>query len=159
MIGFNGFGPNNPDFSTLGFNRCLTVNGLELRKDPTSALVSGGVAGTPCTNVGVVVNGKLEPKRSQDTGSIHRLNVQWKPHPGLMFYATWSRGFRPGGINRQPTAPAYGADFLTNYEAGWKTSFDGNRIRWNGAIYHDIWKQFQLRACVGPPTWYFPRNE
>ena len=24
----------------------------------------------------------------------------------LMFYATWSKGFRPGGINRQPTAPA-----------------------------------------------------
>ena len=57
-----------------------------------------------------------------------------------MFYATWSRGFRPGGINRQPTTAAYGPDFLTNYEAGWKTTFVGNRIRWNGAIYHQLWK-------------------
>jgi iron complex outermembrane receptor protein len=144
LIGFNGFGPNNPDYSTLGYNRCLTVNGLELRDDPTSALISGGVAGTPCTNVGQVVNGKLEPKRSKDTGFIHRLNAQWKPAPGLMFYATWSRGFRPGGINRQPTAPAYGADFLTNYEAGWKTTFAGNRVRWNGAIYHQIWNKLQF---------------
>jgi outer membrane receptor protein involved in Fe transport len=144
LIGFNGFGPNNPDYSTLGYNRCLTVNGLQLRDDPGSALISGGVSGTPCTNVGQVVNGKLEPKRSKDTGFIHRLNAQWKPARGLMFYATWSRGFRPGGINRQPTAPAYGADFLTNYEAGWKTTFAGNRVRWNGAIYHQIWNKLQF---------------
>jgi len=144
LIGFNGFGPNNPDFSTLGYNRCLTVNGLQLRNDPGSPLITGGVDKTPCTNVGVVVNGKLEPKRSKDTGFIHRLNLQWKPHEGLMFYGTWSRGFRPGGINRQPTAPAYSADFLTNYEAGWKTTFAGNRVRWNGAIYHQIWKAFQF---------------
>ena len=35
-----------------------------------------------------------------------------------MFYATWSKGFRPGGINRQPDTPPYAPDFLTNYEAG-----------------------------------------
>ena len=144
LVGFNGFGPGNPPSSTLGYNRCLTVNGLELRNDPLSALVTGGVDGTPCTNVGQVVNGKLEPKRSKSTGFIHRLNAQWKPQSGIMLYATWSRGFRPGGINRQPTAPAYGADFLTNFEMGWKTTFAGNRLRWNGAIYHQIWKQFQF---------------
>jgi outer membrane receptor protein involved in Fe transport len=144
LIGFNGFGPGNPPSSTLGYGRCLTVNGFQLRDDPTSALITGGVAGTPCTNVGQVVNGKLEPKRSKDTGFIHRLNAQWKPKPGLMFYATWSRGFRPGGINRQPTAPAYNADFLTNYEAGWKTTFLGSRLRWNGAVYHQIWNGLQF---------------
>jgi outer membrane receptor protein involved in Fe transport len=59
-----------------------------------------------------------------------------------MFYATWSRGFRPGGINRQPSAPAYEPDYLTNYEAGWKTNF--GRLTWNGALYHQIWKKFQF---------------
>ena len=39
-----------------------------------------------------------------------------------MFYATWSRGFRPGGINRRADIPPYDADFLTNYELGWKTT-------------------------------------
>jgi outer membrane receptor protein involved in Fe transport len=61
-----------------------------------------------------------------------------------MVYATWSKGFRPGGINRQPTAPAYSPDFLTNYEAGWKTTFAGGRIRWNGAIYHQLWDKLQF---------------
>ena len=144
IIGFNGFGPDNPPGSTLGYNRCLTVNGLELRNDPNSALIGGGLANTPCTNVGVVVNGKLEPKRSEGTGWLYRFNAQWKPADGLMFYATWSKGYRPGGINRQPTAPPYAPDFLVNYEAGWKTTFWGNRIRWDGAIYHQKWEGIQF---------------
>jgi outer membrane receptor protein involved in Fe transport len=59
-----------------------------------------------------------------------------------MFYATWSRGFRPGGINRQPSAPAYAPDYLYNVEAGWKTTF--GPLVWNGAIYHQIWRGFQF---------------
>jgi len=142
LIGFNGMGQDNPVDTTLGYNRCLTVNGLELRNDSTSALIGGGVSGTPCTNVGQVVDGQLEPKRSKDTGFIHRLSARYKPSKDLMFYATWSRGFRPGGINRQPTAPAYAPDYLYNLEAGWKTTF--GPLTWNGAIYHQIWKGFQF---------------
>jgi outer membrane receptor protein involved in Fe transport len=142
VIGFNGMGQNNPPDISLGYNRCLTVNGLELRNDTGSALIGGGVPGTPCTNVGQVVNGKLEPKRSEGTGFTHRLSVRFKPSKDLMFYATWSKGFRPGGINRQPTAPAYSPDYLYNLEAGWKTSF--GPLTWNGAIYHQIWNGFQF---------------
>jgi outer membrane receptor protein involved in Fe transport len=143
LIGFNGMGQNNPVGITLGYNRCLTTSGAELR-DPTdnNPLISGGVPGTPCTNVGQVVNGKLEPKRSEGTGFTHRLSARWKPTKDLMFYATWSRGFRPGGINRQPTAPSYNPDYLYNLEAGWKTTL--GTLTWNGAIYHQIWHGFQF---------------
>ena len=144
IIGFNGFGPDNPGHFSLGYNRCLTVNGELLKDDLSSALATGGVANTPCTNVGVVVNGKLQPKRSKGNGWLYRFNAQWKPTDGVMLYATWSKGYRPGGINRQPTAPAYGPDFLTNYEAGWKTTFMGSRLRWNGAIYRQKWESIQF---------------
>ena len=67
------------------------------------------VPGSPCTNLAAFEDGKLVPKRAKDNGFTHRLNAQWKPHEDLMFYATWSRGFRPGGINRRgdfgPTMP------------------------------------------------------
>ena len=149
IIGFNGFGPDNPGHFSLGYNRCLTVNGLELRNDKNSALIGGGVANTPCTNVGEVVNGKLLPKRSKGNGWLYRFNAQWKPVEGVMVYATWSKGYRPGGINRQPTAPPYGPDFLTNYEAGWKTTFMGSRLRWDGAIYHQNWDGMQF-SFLGP---------
>ena len=147
LYGFAGFGPEpNPAGSHTGVDRCLTVNGLPAYQDPTSALAQGdSELDIPCYNVADVnSSGQAVPRRSTGSGHIHRLNVQWKPHDGLMFYATWSRGFRPGGINRQPDTPAYAPDFLTNYEAGWKTTFGGSRLRWNGAIYHQIWSSFQF---------------
>lgn len=145
LFGFAGFGPDNPGGFSSGFNRCLTVNGLQLRNDPDSPLLlDGRLPGTPCVNVGNVVNGKLVPRRSKDNGFTHRVGAQYRPNKNLMLYATWSRGFRPGGINRQPNAPPYDADFLTNYEAGWKTTFANGRIRWNGAIYNQLWKGFQF---------------
>jgi outer membrane receptor protein involved in Fe transport len=61
-----------------------------------------------------------------------------------MFYATWSEGFRPGGVNRRGTFPPYKADFLTNYELGWKTSWADNRLRFNGAVFKGDWDDFQF---------------
>jgi len=151
LYGFAGFGLGNPGGFSTGENRCLTVNGEQARFDPTSPLAQGdsGLA-IPCYNVADVNDqGKAVPRRSKGSGHIHRLNAQWKPQENLMFYATWSKGFRPGGINRQPDTPAYAPDFLTNYEFGWKTNFLGNRIRWNGAIYHQIWNGFQF-SYLGP---------
>jgi outer membrane receptor protein involved in Fe transport len=155
LFGFAGFGKNPAFTETNGFppppngaggssgvRRCLTVNGLQLLDDENSPFASGGVPMTPCTNVGDVVDGKAVPRRSKGDGFIHRLSMRYKPTEDLTFYATWSRGFRPGGINRQPNAPAYDPDFLTNYEVGWKTEF--GRLTWNGAIYHQIWKKFQF---------------
>jgi outer membrane receptor protein involved in Fe transport len=59
-----------------------------------------------------------------------------------MFYATWSKGFRPGGINRQPGLAGYDPDFLINYELGWKTNF--GPVQWNGAVYHQLWESLQF---------------
>lgn len=151
LYGFAGFGLGNPGGFSSGENRCLTINGLERRNDPGSPLAQGSSGlDIPCYNVtDVNANGEAVPRRSKGSGHIHRLNAQWKPEENLMFYATWSKGFRPGGINRVPDTPAYAPDFLTNYEIGWKTTFAGNRIRWNGAIYHQKWEGLQY-SYLGP---------
>ena len=143
LFGFAGFGPVNLAGFSSGYNRCLTADGSQLR-DATGAplLVDGSLPGTPCTNVGNVENGELVPRRSKGDGFIHKVNAQYKPVEDVMLYATWSRGFRPGGINRQPNAPAYDPDYLTNFEFGWKTGF--GPVRWNGAIYHQKWKGLQF---------------
>ena len=163
LIGFFGFGRNPGDggdgpFSAFprnaaGSNRtgvaaCFTQSGQRLYDRDTDTyatdrtLLPPVVSGSPCTNLGDFVNGEVVPKRVKDSGFIHRLNAQWKPRPGMMFYATWSRGFRPGGINRRGDIPPYDADFLSNYELGWKTTL--GPVRWNGAIYHQRWKAFQF---------------
>jgi len=146
LFGFAGFGFPNPLGSTTGEGRCLTVNGEEARNDPDSPLATGNLSyNIPCFNVANVdSNGKAIPRRSKGHGTLYRFNAQWKPQQNIMFYATWSKGFRPGGINRQPLAPPYAPDFLINYEVGWKTTLFGSRLRWNGAIFHQDWKDIQF---------------
>ncbi|GAA4024058.1 TonB-dependent receptor [Sphingomonas swuensis] len=144
LFGFAGFGSDNPGGFSSGVGRCIVANG-QAANSPTASgaiVVTGSLPGTPCTNVGNLVDGKLVPRRSKGDGFTHRLNAQYKFTDDVMVYATWSRGFRPGGINRQPVAPAYDPDYLTNYELGWKTSF--GPVRWNGAIYRQRWEGFQF---------------
>jgi outer membrane receptor protein involved in Fe transport len=92
------------------------------------------VAGAPCDDV---------DRHVKETNFTHKLNLSYKFDDNRMVYATWSRGFRPGGINRRGSLPPYVADFLTNYEVGWKTSWMDGKVRWNGAAYLEEWKNFQ----------------
>jgi len=160
LIGFFGFGrnpaffqgaddnppPNPANSSRTGVAACYTASGDTLRNSQLNGtdltLLPAVVPGSPCTNLADFIDGKLVPKRAKGHGFTHRVNAQWKPQENLMFYATWSRGFRPGGINRRADVPPYDPDYLTNYEIGWKTSF--GPLRWNGAIYHEVWKKFQF---------------
>ncbi|MEI9849660.1 MAG: TonB-dependent receptor [Sphingomonas sp.] len=93
------------------------------------------VAGSPCTNL---------DKQSKDTGFIHKINLTYRPVDNVMLYATASRGFRPGGINRKGTLAPFGPDFVDNYEVGWKTTFAGGRMRFNGAVYQLDWTDMQF---------------
>jgi len=93
------------------------------------------IAGSPCTNL---------DKGIKEKGNSPKVNVTYKIDPDKLVYATYSEGFRPGGINRRGTIPPYSADYLKNYEAGWKTSWLDNRIRWNGAVYIEKWNDFQV---------------
>ena len=143
---FTASPPNGAFSSKTGVIQCFTESGQRL-KDVLEAggfspLLPASVSGSPCTNLAVFEDGELKPVRAKDHGFTHRLNAQWKPQENLMFYATWSRGFRPGGVNRRVDVQPYDADFLTNYEIGWKTTF--GPLRWNGAIFHEKWKQFQF---------------
>ena len=91
------------------------------------------VEGSPCTNL---------DKTTADTDSIFKVNATYKINPDVMVYATWSQGFRPGGINRRGTLPPYSPDALDNYEIGWKTRFGD--VTFNGAIYQEKWTNIQL---------------
>lgn len=91
------------------------------------------VPGSPCTNV---------DKTTSDTDAIWKVNATYRLSDDALVYATWSRGFRPGGINRRGTLPPYGPDTLDNYEIGWKTNF--GPIRFNGAVYQQDWSGIQL---------------
>lgn len=93
------------------------------------------LANEPCTNL---------DKSTEEDGELYRANLEYRIDDDRMIYATYSEGFRPGGINRRGTLPPYAADYLDNYEFGWKTDWADGRLRWNGAIFHEVWKDFQF---------------
>jgi iron complex outermembrane recepter protein len=119
--------------SRTGEAACLNTDGTRRNTNPAGTPVPILVPGSPCTNV---------DKSTSDTGFIHKLNATYKFNDDVLTYVTWSRGYRPGGINRRGTLPPYGADKLDNYEFGWKTNFGD--FRWNGAIYQEDWNNIQL---------------
>ena len=45
--------------------------------------------------------------------------------------------------------PPYKADYLTNYELGWKTTWLRQQPALNGAVFDENWKDFQF-AFLGP---------
>lgn len=103
------------------------------------------VKNSPCTNLDASTTG---------SGSVPRVNLTYQITPNAMVYATYSKGYRPGGVNRiappvvvqgqVPTPSPYQADYLTNYEVGWKTQWFHNTLRWNGALFWEEWKNFQF---------------
>jgi outer membrane receptor protein involved in Fe transport len=150
LIGFFGFGrnPAGPPFNAAGSSRtgvaaCYTTTGAQLRDNPGGTLLPAAVPGSPCTDLGVFNNGQVDPRATDGNGVTFRVNATWHITPDAMVYATWSSGFRPGGINRRSTVAPYAKDTLTNYEVGFHTQW-GRTFRLNGAIYWQDWSKFQF---------------
>ncbi|WBH15742.1 TonB-dependent receptor [Sphingomonas radiodurans] len=166
LIGFFGFGRNpgvdpadGRPFTATPFNAagsgqtgvagCYLAGGITLRDaylngGDTSTLLPGIVDGSPCTNLAAVSGGNIVPRKASGSGVTYRFNATWKPVEDVLLYGTWSRGFRPGGINRRGDIGSYAADFLTNYELGWKTTLLDGKLRFNGAVYQQNWDAFQF---------------
>ncbi|HEX7748974.1 MAG TPA: TonB-dependent receptor plug domain-containing protein, partial [Bordetella sp.] len=83
-------------------------------------------------------------KNVKETGSLGKVNLTWNITPTKLVYLTRSEGYRPGGLNRRGSLPPYKSDYLTNYEFGWKTTWLGNRLSFNGSVFQQDWKDFQF---------------
>jgi hypothetical protein len=133
LAGFFGYGLTSPFASYWGEATCFSTVSIN---------------GAPCTNLDKTVSG---------SGSTPKVNATYKFDDRHMVYATFSKGFRPGGVNRNGSFGPYKSDFLTNYEIGWKTSSADNRVRFNGALFIEDWKDFQF-AFLGTQSLTVIRN-
>lgn len=127
--GLRAFRAENSLFGFFGFS-----DGFSGSTGVSQCFSAFQLRGAPCTNLDKVV---------EETGTTHRLNLSYDVNDDVMLYATWSTGFRPGGINRRGSLPPYDSDFLTNFEFGWKTSWMDDRLRLNGAVFFEQWDEFQ----------------
>jgi outer membrane receptor protein involved in Fe transport len=147
LDGFFGFGLNQNFSSHTG----------EKQNNPAASpptCVHPGILGGPCVDLAQEV---------KKDGSLPKFNLTYKFDENHMIYATFSKGYRPGGVNRRIQAPpdppgaTYNPDYLTNYEIGYKTSWLDNRLRFNGAFFYEDWQNIQF-GFLGQNSFTVIRN-
>ena len=85
------------------------------------------------------------PDKAKTDGVIGKVTYAWNPSDDVMYYVTWSEGFRPGLLNRPvgrtspdgsyTVPPSIDSDEITNYEFGWKTILKDGQLRFNGSVF------------------------
>lgn len=124
-VGIRGFITKNTQIGFSGF----AFNAADPNCVPTTS------TDRPCTNI----NGKFV-----DSGETHKATLSWKFAPNKMVYATYSTGYRPGGLNRRTGILPYKSDTLDNFEIGWKTSWFDRKLTIGGAVFIEKWKKLQF---------------
>lgn len=148
-------------FDLLPHSLTLTVGTRFFRFDNFDHGQSDSVYGCRNINPCAPPNGIFDTFFYSQSNSGHKskATLSWKPLDGVMLYATYSEGFRPGGFNQgvgliPPSSPLYGkftvprfydSDTLKNYELGWKTQWLDHRLQFDGALYDEEWSNVQLQ--------------
>ncbi|MFO0509629.1 MAG: TonB-dependent receptor, partial [Gammaproteobacteria bacterium] len=82
-------------------------------------------------------------------------SVSYAINPDVNVYATWSQGWKAGGINRYPSRAGqdvpYADEKSTNYDVGLKATWLDGRLTTNLALFHiDIEQQQTLNVVPDP---------
>jgi iron complex outermembrane recepter protein len=102
---------------------------------------------------------------NQENAFTPKVSLQFQMDPDDMYYATYAKGFRPGGANNPipnaacptdfanfgiATDPAtFSSDSVNSYEVGAKNNFN-NRVRLASSIYYIRWNNIQ--QLIVPPV-------
>ncbi len=136
----------------------ISVGGryYDTRAKATVTNQAGALGGYPGGYTPVGSGGSVDQK---EDGFTPKATISFRPVPGFLAYATYSKGFRVGGIN--PNAgllsaipAAYDSDTVDNYEAGVKFGLFDNRILLDATVFTIDWKNIQARLFGPAPAFY-----
>lgn len=91
-----------------------------------------------------ILNALNAPDKAEAKGEIYKATLNYTPADDLLYYITYSEGFRPGLLNRPGGAPGPNGytvpfelqtDEVKNYELGWKTQTADGMFRFNGNVF------------------------
>ncbi len=88
------------------------------------------------------------PLRADTTKTTGKVSVEWDIAEDNMIYASWTRGFKPGGTNLTSGAfvpPTYGDETIDAYEVGLKNRFMDDRVQINLAAFFYDYENFQFQ--------------
>jgi iron complex outermembrane receptor protein len=94
----------------------------------------------------------LSNLRAKDTPITYLVTPQYKISPGLMAYARFASGYRPGGPNQACSASIacqYEAEKTKNYEVGFKGNFLDHVLSFDTSLYHIDWTNIVVGLSDG----------
>ena len=117
--------------------------------------------GDPSGRAFRLANGFPPPHSAEEKEFIPKVALSWSISDDQMLYGLYTRGRRPGGVNRSRGNPffsiGYASDLMENYEMGWRSMFADGNGRLNATVYHMLWSDYQLElvdpsqeACPNP---------
>ena len=81
-----------------------------------------------------------------------KIGVRYQPNDDIMFYASYSEGFKSGGFfGRQANFnidPSYEPEYLKNIELGWKSTLMDGRMIFNGSIFEAKYEDKQESILI-----------
>lgn len=77
-----------------------------------------------------------------------RIGAKYFVSDDAMLYATFSRGYKGGGVNLDPAFAPFGPETNQVVELGAKTEVLDGRLRINGDVYYSIYDGMQLSALT-----------
>ncbi len=99
------------------------------------------------------------------TAGTGRVVVNYKPTKNQLVYLNVSRGYKPGGwtpdIGGPPTGNnVYNAEYVMNYELGWKATTFDDHLRTAADVFHMDYQGFQATVATDPrnPTTSVTKN-
>lgn len=82
-----------------------------------------------------------------------KIGVDYKVTPGVMIYASATRGYKSGGTNYAAATPAaltFEPETIWSYEGGIKSELLDRRLRINVSAFKYDYKDLQVQSLIGP---------
>jgi len=148
-------------------NDLLTYYGAKSAMDAATLAVLGGdptgvpqvlaammmVPPTPEYNEARILAGSPTEHTWEETTG--RIGIDWQYDPDTLLYATYSKGFKPGGFNPAindsfplDTPRVFGSEIVDAVELGFKTTRLDGRMQMNGSVFQYDYEGLQIYKII-----------
>ena len=92
--------------------------------------------------------GIVETKWSE-SANTGRASVEYETSDDAMVYASYSEGFKVGGINESDCNPPWDPETVASYEVGYKATLHDGSTTLSAAAFHYDYSDFQVAQVIG----------
>ena len=131
---------------TLTYGGRYSYDKKKITQDAIDLLDSGVPTGVP-----LILPPFPAPVKANDSWSdyTNKVTVRYQPNDDMMFYATFSQGYKSGAFPSQANLPSVAAtpvdpETVDNYEVGMKSTWWDNRIEFNVTLYDMDYSDLQV---------------